>query len=191
MSGVRADIWASLKTVVGATSSAAALVLALLGSFWDPGVTVRIGLIWLVVIGLVVISLVATAVRLVIGARRLAQPSPPKIVSVRLRMTAEALPSTILIIEAAPLFVVDLLVTIYHEEAVTSRPGDVVEEAIGIGQVMNVQGNGLLQVRVLKEALNHLALWERIRGRETAILQHVIMKPSIDVNAVDIKALVL
>lgn len=85
------------------------------------------------------------------------------------------------------LFGVNILVTIYYEEHLTSAHGDVIEESIGIGQVINIQKNGLLQIRVLKEGTNHAALWKRIRERDVAVLSHVIIKPSIDFSDVGIE----
>jgi hypothetical protein len=84
-------------------------------------------------------------------------------------------------------FGVNILVTVYYEEHLTGEQGDVIEESIGIGQVVNIQKNGLIQVRGLKEGLHHAALWNRIRDREMAILQHVIIKPSFDFNDVGIE----
>jgi hypothetical protein len=93
--GVWKDIWTSLKSVVGAAASAVAFGLALLGSLWDPGVKIQIGLIWLAVIMFVGVALVATAIKMTIDARRDARGRHPRIVHVfshrrpRVRPTAQ------------------------------------------------------------------------------------------------------
>ena len=58
----------------------AALLLALLGSFWDPGIKVTVGLIWLAVFVLAFASVVATLVKMTLLARRLARAGPPRAV---------------------------------------------------------------------------------------------------------------
>jgi hypothetical protein len=45
----------------------------------------------------------------------------------------------------------------------------------------------LIQVRVLREVVNHSELWQRIQNREMASLSRVGIKPSIDFNAVGIE----
>jgi hypothetical protein len=62
-----------------------------------------------------------------------------------------------------------------------------IEESVGIGQVINVQENGLIQIRESEEGSNHAALWQPIRGRKAASLSRFIVKPSIDFNAAGIK----
>nr|WP_294506133.1 hypothetical protein [uncultured Rhodopila sp.] len=56
MGGAWKDLWASLKSVVAATAAGVAFVLALLGSIWEPGGKVQIGLISIAVIGFAVIT---------------------------------------------------------------------------------------------------------------------------------------
>jgi hypothetical protein len=57
MGGAWKDVWASLKSTVPAI----AFCLALLGSLWDPGVRIQIGLIWIIVISFVTVAWLATA----------------------------------------------------------------------------------------------------------------------------------
>ena len=76
--GFWTDAWRSYKAVVGPLATAAALLLALLGSFWDPGIKIPIGLIWLVVFLLVVVSVFAGLVNMVLAARKVAWPGAPR-----------------------------------------------------------------------------------------------------------------
>jgi ribosomal 30S subunit maturation factor RimM len=80
-------------------------------------------------------------------------------------------------------FGVNILVTVYYEERLSAERTDIIEQAIGIGQVINIQENGLIQVLVVREEPSHASLWQRIRNREMPILADVVIKPSIDFNA--------
>jgi hypothetical protein len=61
------------------------------------------------------------------------------------------------------------------------------EQAIGIGRMANIQQNGLIQVLVLREVLNHVDLWQRIRNQGRSILPQIVIKPPIDFNAARIE----
>jgi hypothetical protein len=184
MSGVWKDIWTSLKTVWGVTAPTVALGLAILGSLWDPGIKVQIGVIWLAVIALIIVSALATAIKMVLETRRSAQPNPPRAVYVHvLPATADATnQALILVMERSRQFGVNILVTVYYEEGLAVGRAEIFERTIGIGRVINIQENGLIQVRLLREVSNHGDLWQRIRNRDTATLSNVIIKPSIDFN---------
>ena len=84
------DAWASYKAVVGPLATAAALALALLGSFWDPGIKISIGLIWLAVLLLVAVSLFTTLVNMTFVARRNAKAGPPRAIHAFAAGSAEA-----------------------------------------------------------------------------------------------------
>jgi hypothetical protein len=86
----------------------------------------------------------------------------------------------VLLMSRSALFGVNTLVTIYYVEILGIGQDHLFERTIGIGRVINVQENGLIQVLVLREVSNDAELWQRIRGREMATLSHVIIKPSVD-----------
>ena len=155
----------------------AALLLALLGSFWDPGIKVTVGLIWLAVFVLAFASVVATLVNMTLLARRLARAGPPR--AVHAFASDQASPVTLVLGKSA-LFGVNIYVTIYYIESVSPGQDFVFERTVGIGRVINVQENGLIQVVVLREMPHHADLWQRIRSREMTTLGQVTIKPSID-----------
>lgn len=173
------DAWASYKAVVGPLATAAALLLALLGSFWDPGIKVPIGLIWLAALLLVVISIFATLVNMTLTARRNAKAGPPRAIHA---FTAAPGDPVTLVFGASSLFGVNIFVTVYYIESLGSGQREVFERMIGVGHVINIQEDGLVQVLVLREMPAHAELWQRIRNRETATLGQVIVKPSISIN---------
>ncbi len=178
MRGAWKDIWASFKSVVAA--SALAFALALLGSVWDPGVKVALPIIWLAVFGFLVVSVIATAVKMTIEARRLALDGPLRVVGALVDERTQALT---LVTRRSRQFGVNRLVTIYYEMRVSADRSDILEQAIGIGHVANVQENGLIQILVLREHALHASVWRRIRDKDIPLLSDVVVKPSIDFNA--------
>ena len=90
-------------------------------------------------------------------------------------------------LEPSDLFGVNIFVTIYYVERLEQGRDEVFERAIGIGRVANIQQNGLIQVRVLREVQNHANLWQRIRNHERSILPQIVIKPSIDFNEAGIE----
>jgi hypothetical protein len=84
-------------------------------------------------------------------------------------------------------FGVNILVIVYYEERLEAGRGETFERKIGIGRVVNIQENGLIQVLVLREVSNHSELWQRVRNHEIATLSGIVIKPSIDFNAIGIE----
>jgi hypothetical protein len=112
--GVWKDIWTSLRAVVSATASAVALGLALLGSLWDPGKTVQVGLIWLAVTVFVMIAVIAAAARMVFDPHQTARGAAPRAVYVAASPAAHGV--SILIKSRSRQFGVNIFVTIHYEE---------------------------------------------------------------------------
>ena len=171
------DAWTSHKAVIGPLATGAALLLALLGSVWDPGVKVTFGLIWLAVFLLVTASVFLTLVNMTIAARRAARIGPPR--AIHSFVSDQAGPVTLVLGKSA-LFGVNIYVTIYYIESLILGQDFVFEQAVGIGRVSNIQENGLIQVSVLREMPYHADLWQRIRNREMTTVGQVTIKPSID-----------
>ena len=189
MRGFWRDAWASLRAVGSWITASVAFGLALLGSIWDPGIKVQIGLIWLAVFALAVLAILAAAINMAVAARQTAQPPPaqpppPTAMHVVVPEPAGERPTRplTLIVERSRLFGVNILVTISYVEVIGPGPDDVFEQSIGIGRVANIQENGRLQVQVIKEVANRADLWQRIRNREMAIVRRTVIKPSIDFN---------
>ena len=122
-------------------------------------------------------------------ARRDARGELPRVVGVYCPPAAEgsAEEPITLIIGGSRQFGINFLVTVYYEERLVPVKGPIFERAIGMGQVVNVQENGLIQVLMLREVSNHAELWQRIRERDTAVLAGVVVKPSIDFNSIGIE----
>jgi hypothetical protein len=174
---------------VPAIASTIAFCLAVPGSLWDPGVRIQISLIRSAVVSFVTIAGVAAAIRMTIEARRLARGDPPraKYVYVPLGRDDSEHQAITLIMGRSRQFGVNIFVTIYYEESLGVGSSEVFERAIGVGRVVNIQENGLIQVQVLREVSGQSGLWQRVRSCEAAILSHVMIKPSIDFNAVGIE----
>ena len=77
---------------------------------------------------------------------------------------------------------VNILVTIYYIENLEVDDDRTFERIIGVGQVVDIQGDGLIQVLALRAIPAESELWQRIRNRETTTLRQVIVRPSININ---------
>jgi hypothetical protein len=175
------DAWTSFKAAFGPILAGAALVLSLLGPLYAPAAVFRISVIWLAVGGLLALTLLWTATNMVVAARSNLNRHLPRTCHV---MISEgrgpgAVASTILVLEQSELFGINILVTVYYSENLGLGRGEVFERAIGVGRVINVQENGLIQILVLAEVPANAELWQRIRNREPAPLAQLVVKPSI------------
>jgi hypothetical protein len=184
------DTWTSFKAVFGPILAGAAIVLALLGPLYAPATVVHISLIWFAVAGLLGLTVLLTAANLVMVARRYARGRLPRAVHASVPASPDGGPPRpiILVLEPSDLFGVNIFVTIYYVERLDRGRDKVFERAIGIGRVANIQQNGLIQVLVLREAPNHVELWQRIRNHDATVLPQIVIKPSIDFNEVGSEA---
>jgi len=183
------DVWSSFKAAFGPVLTGAALILAIPGPLYAPTATVQVSLIWLTIAGSLSLTLLWTAINMGIAVRRSAsQPLPrTRQIVVPDRAAPGADPSVILVLDRSSLFGFNILVTIYYSERLDPRRGDVFERAIGIGRVVNVQQNGLIQVLVLAELPGNADLWQRTRNREAAALAQLVVKPSVLFDAAGVE----
>jgi hypothetical protein len=179
------DVWTSFKAVSGPVLAGAGLVLAILGPLYVPDKAVQVSLIWVAVASLGILTLLLTAGNMVMAARQLVRPDAPR--AIRALVPANERQRLTLVMGRSRQFGVNILVTVYHEDHLSADSAEILEQAIGVGQVINSQESGLIQIRVLREDRNHAVLWERIRGGDMAVLSRVVIKPSIDFNAAGIE----
>lgn len=177
---LRQDLWASFKSVSGPVLAGLALVLAVLGPLYLPAAELRVGLLWLVVAALLVVLALLTLVDLAAAARRRAAGRLP---AVRAAFTPIAgtdvsAPVTLLL-DPSPLLGFDLLVAIYYNTLAEPGRRDGFERLIGLGHVANIQENGLIQVLVLRVIPAEDGLWQRIRDRDAATIDRLMVKPSV------------
>lgn len=85
----------------------------------------------------------------------------------------------ILLLDRSDQFGFNLLVAIYYNELLDGGRAESFERLIGVGRVSNIQQDGRIQVLVLSELGSGAEIWQRIRRRDTAILAHVVVKPSV------------
>ncbi len=72
-----------------------------------------------------------------------------------------------------------MLVSIYRSELLTDVQERGFERFIGVGRVLNIQANGLVQVLVLAEFSGQTDVWRRIRSREMQVLKDVLVRSSV------------
>jgi len=159
--------------------------LALIGPFWDPGIKVQIGLIWLIVGVLIVALTLGAAVNMTLVARASVPVLAARAIQVFVPSPAGSpIPRPItLILARSRVFSVNIAVTVYYLEGLEPGANDGVERVIGIGRVQHIQDNGLIQILVLREEAHHAELWERLRNREMTTLSRVLIKPVFDLNS--------
>lgn len=78
--------------------------------------------------------------------------------------------TAILILEPSPLFSYNSIVAIYYVE-------DQFERLIGIGSVINVQENGLIQVSVIESKSEDSTVWKPILENKADKIKYLIVKP--------------
>ena len=124
-----------------------------------------------------------------VTARRSVEVQPPRAIHVSAPAPGgnRADGPLTLIMGRSSLFGVNMLVTVYYVEGFGAGRDEAFERVIGIGRVVNIQANGLIQVQVLREVSNHAELWQRIRNREMAVVGQIVVKPSIDFNQAGIE----
>ena len=182
MNGFRDDAWASFKAVYGPILTVAAFVLAVFGAVYDPRTVVEVRVWWLVVVAVVFLTTAMVVGNMLQVARRLAKVRLPRVLHVD--VTSGSAPGgneqTTLLLEQSELFGLGQPVTISHAEQL--EQGRVFERRIGSGEVLNIQLNGLIQVRVLGMVSNQRELWQRIRQRERPMLAQVVVRPWVSIN---------
>ena len=182
MNGFRDDAWASFKAVYGPILTVAAFVLAVFGAVYDPRAVVEVRVWWLVVVAVVLLTTAMVVGNMLQVARRLAKVRLPRVIHVD--VASGPMPGgneqTTLLLEQSELFGLGQPVTISHAEQL--EQGRVFERRIGSGEVLNIQLNGLIQVRVLVMVPNQRELWQRIRQRERPTLAQIVVRPWVSIN---------
>ena len=160
----------------------AAFVLAVFGAVYDPRAVVEVRVWWLVVIAVVLLTTAMVVGNMLQVARRLAKVRLPRVIHVD--VASGSVPGgneqTTLLLEQSELFGLGQPVTISHAEQL--EQGRVFERRIGSGEVLNIQLNGLIQVRVLVMVSNQRELWQRIRQRKRPMLARIVVRPWVSIN---------
>jgi hypothetical protein len=82
----------------------------------------------------------------------------------------------LLLLESSALFGAGVFVSVFQNERRSEER--VLERLSGLGYVINVQADGLIQVQILAETPHQAEIWRRIRAREVSVLREVVVKPS-------------
>ena len=150
--------------------SAISLFVMIGAFFWLD--TKTVALRWVILVGTLTVFVVAILVDLTVRLSSAARASLPS-------ARAGYPPSSpydqgvgVLLLDPSDLFSQDAVVSVF------SRQNDF-ERLIGVGQVLTIQDNGLIQVVVLKDLGSDDKLWERLRSNDATALRDVLVKPSI------------
>lgn len=134
---------------------------------------------WLATALAVLAVIAMTVTNMLHVARRLAKVRLPRVIHVDVAAAlthGEPEPVTLLL-QQSELFGLNQPVTISYAEKLET--GEVFEREIGNGRVLNVQMNGLIQVRVSGTVSNQRELWQRIRSRDSSVLGQIAIRPGI------------
>jgi hypothetical protein len=189
MGSFSADLWKSFNRVQGTLLSVLSLLLAIASFFYTPAAEIRFNWKW-VFVGLPIYAAIcATLIDMLIRARGHSRVRLPRTrhVVINEGRGSDAFTTIILVLEASELFGVNILVTIYYSENLGVGDGEIFERPIGVGRVINVQQNGLIQVLLIAEVPSHADLWQRIRRREVGALAQLVVKPSVFFDAAGIE----
>ena len=143
------DLRASFKAVFGPVGFVAALALAVFGGLYSPAATVQVGVIWIVVAAIIVVTALLTAWNKVETARRQARDRLPRVHGAFPANRGGTGGSITLLLGPSELFGFNVLTAIYYTEAMGNR-AEIFERLIGVGWVSNVQQNRHIQITVLK-----------------------------------------
>lgn len=178
MGGFWRDAWASFKATYGPVLTGVAFALALAAFFYVPGAAVTIGWKWLILAAALFVILVFTAWDMLASARSAARARLPRTldaVDSGAKADRGAVP-LLLLLESSSLFGPGVLVSVFHNERRSEKR--ILERLIGLGYVLNVQADGLIQVEILAETPHQAEIWRRIKSREISALREIVVKPS-------------
>jgi len=82
----------------------------------------------------------------------------------------------ILLLEKSDLLAIDSFVSFYY-----IWNGEF-EACIGIGEVNNIQSNGLIQAKILKMEDEYQDIWQKVRNQNTEEIAKILVKPGITKN---------
>lgn len=111
---------------------------------------------------------------MVVLARRQARDRLPR----ACHATVSAKDRVTLLLDPSELFGFNVLVAIYYTEGVGGRIG-AFERLVGIGRVSNIQGNGYIQVTVLRELDGDAEPWSLVRAQRPPPYERIVIKPSV------------
>jgi hypothetical protein len=151
MDSFKSDLWKSFNRVQGTLLSVLSLLLAIASFFYTPAAEIRFNWKWAFVALPICAAVCATLMDMLVRARRHSRVRLPRTrhVVVDEGRGSEAFTTIIQVLEASELFGVNILVTIYYSETLGVGDGEVFERPIGVGRVINVQRNGLIQVLLI------------------------------------------
>lgn len=167
-------LWKSFNKVWGVPAVVLGLVLAFV--FWQltPDKTIGIGPFVLVLIFLTIaiITLINLNIELYSIARL---NSLPSIKLTRKSMQQDGI-KLILLLEPNEWFSYDSLVTIYKLD-------NEFEQIFGIGKVINVQQNGMIQIGLIQILDKTSDTFEKLSNNDKDIIERIIIKPTVPTTA--------
>jgi hypothetical protein len=167
-------LWSNVKTSVNAVFVTGGVISSIVLWSFRPDETIR--LLWVVPLCFGGIILVITFLSAAIEAYRMNRAALPAVVSVKQPRKALGDESPVLVMQSSDLFSPDIVVAVYFSDA------DDFEEFIGIGAVINVQENGLIQVHVSHFLPGHDQMVRDLINNNAQALKKLRVKPYIPMS---------
>jgi hypothetical protein len=171
MQGILFELYSSFKEIRGYAVSTISLGITILVFYIDPQGSVSWK--WLILIGSIVIILFIVLIDFAVRSYKNAIAKLPRVKAAKLPPSLYKDAIALLLLEKSILYGQESLVSIYYHD-------DDFELLIGIGSVITVQRDGLIQVLVtdkLESASEDI--WKSIRENNAAALKRLIVKPTV------------
>lgn len=163
-------LWQGFLSSYGPATTVLSLILGLLAWFISRDSSVP--LVWLVCVGLASAILATTLFQAAMLAYRSTGRRLPSVRMASLPPAPYAGVAAILLLERSDLFALDAIVSIYQV-----RDQDY-EVFVGVGRVLTIQENGLVQVGIIASELE-VGIIERLVANDVTILRTLVVKPTI------------
>ena len=162
--------WESFKATWKSQLAVVGLIIAVLAWFVDKDATVSIKAVLAAMFVLVLIIVI-----LIDAVRRVSGASPslfPKVIQGITQKSGKS-DAILCLLEASPIFTYAGVVSIFISE------DGKYEELIALGEVVNIQGNGLIQIIITRRFENGEKHVSRIAQNDASVLKLLVVKPSI------------
>lgn len=84
----------------------------------------------------------------------------------------------LMLLSPSPIFSYDTVVAVYQRS-------DEMEQLMGLGRVINIQENGMIQVLVIKD-LGNADTWKELCSNDAKFLRHLLVKPNVPSYAIEV-----
>lgn len=163
-------LWSNMKTAFNGLLMAGGIVATFLFWVFKPDTTITLA--WFVPFFFLCAILIVTFFSAAIDAHRMNKVGLPAVIYAK----SDERHDLLLLLEPSELFSHDVGISVYH------RDQNEFEQLIGIGTVINVQTNGMIQVNVNRISGGHEETVQKMRHNDRQILRNLRVKPHVPMS---------